>query len=58
MNVFRNIHYIVGDGDEFYFTLTNYPSFLEKKVSLLIYFRDYMKKHLVRAGETIKGPIL
>ena len=50
---FSNIHYIDFDGQEHYYTLTSYPSNLEKKVKLLNYFMNYMKEHLLKAGASI-----
>lgn len=47
---FRNIHYIDFTGGEHYYTMSEYPSHLEKKVKLLNYFRNYMKEHLLKAG--------
>jgi len=51
---FSNIHFIDYDGAEHYFTLTSYPSYLEKKVKLLHYFKNYMKDHLLKAGANIE----
>lgn len=48
-----NIHYIDFEGHEHYYTLTNFPPTLEKKVKLLNYFRNYMKEHLLKAGANI-----
>ena len=45
-----NIHYIDFEGHEHYYSLTEFPSTLEKKVKLLNYFRNYMKEHLLKAG--------
>ena len=50
---FRNIHYIDYEGIENYFTLKNFPNYLEKKVKLLNYFMNYMKEHLLKAGANI-----
>ncbi len=52
--IFSNIHYIDYDGQEHYYTLTNYPINLEKKVKLLNYFMNYMKEHLLKAGANIE----
>eukprot|EP00095_Tigriopus_kingsejongensis_P002999 maker-scaffold784_size97500-snap-gene-0.29 protein:Tk02999 transcript:maker-scaffold784_size97500-snap-gene-0.29-mRNA-1 annotation:"polo-like kinase 1" len=49
-----NIHYIDFEGHEHYYTLTNFPTTLEKKVKLLNYFRNYMKEHLLKAGANIE----
>ncbi|XP_018319523.1 serine/threonine-protein kinase polo [Agrilus planipennis] len=48
-----NVHFIDKNGKETYFTINNYPEFLEKKVKLLSYFGRYMKEHLVKAGENV-----
>ena len=50
----RNIHYIDFEGHEHYYTLTQFPPTLEKKVKLLNYFRNYMKEHLLKAGSNIE----
>ena len=50
----RNIHYIDYEGQEHYFTLTVFPTYLEKKVKLLHYFMNYMKEHLLKAGANIE----
>jgi len=46
----HNIHYIDYDGGEHYYTLTEYPEAIEKKVKLLNYFKNYMNEHLLKAG--------
>ena len=46
--IFRNIHYIDFDGGEHYYTLTKFPTVLEKKVKLLNYFRNYMKVYFLQ----------
>ncbi|XP_076471497.1 serine/threonine-protein kinase PLK1-like isoform X2 [Babylonia areolata] len=46
----ENIHYIERDGQEHYHTLKVYPEALNKKVTLLKYFRNYMNEHLLKAG--------
>ncbi|XP_068213543.1 serine/threonine-protein kinase PLK1-like isoform X2 [Palaemon carinicauda] len=45
-----NIHYIERTGAEHYHQLKNYPSSLDKKVTLLRYFRNYMNEHLLKAA--------
>ncbi|XP_064091396.1 serine/threonine-protein kinase PLK1-like [Macrobrachium nipponense] len=45
-----NIHYIERTGAEHYHQLKNYPSTLDKKVTLLRYFRNYMNEHLLKAA--------
>jgi len=49
----ENLQYIERDGGEFLYTLQAYPDWLQKKITLLKYFRDYMSQHLLKAGATI-----
>ena len=49
----RNLQYIERDGNEFLYTLQAYPDWVQKKITLLKYFRDYMSQHLLKAGATI-----
>jgi len=49
-----NIHYIDFDGNEHYYTMTEYPPEIEKKVKLLNYFMNYMKEHLLKAGANMQ----
>lgn len=49
----ENLQYIERDGNEFLYTLNSYPDWLQKKITLLKYFRDYMTQHLLKAGATI-----
>lgn len=49
----ENLQYIERDGNEFLYTLQSYPDWLQKKITLLKYFRDYMSQHLLKAGATI-----
>ncbi|KAL8603817.1 Serine/threonine-protein kinase plk1 [Nucella lapillus] len=46
----ENIHYIERDGQEHYHTIKVFPEALNKKVTLLKYFRNYMNEHLLKAG--------
>lgn len=48
-----NIHYINRDGNELYYTAEEYPSTLEKKMKLMIFFLKYMSEHLMKAGGSI-----
>ncbi|XP_022240033.1 serine/threonine-protein kinase PLK1-like isoform X1 [Limulus polyphemus] len=48
-----NVQYIERDGQESYYTLQKFPESLNKKVTLLKYFRNYMNEHLLKAGESI-----
>ena len=52
---FSNIHYIDYDGNEHYYTLTQFPPEIEKKVKLLNYFMNYMKEHLLKAGANMQS---
>lgn len=45
-----DIHYINRDGSELYYTTSNYPHSLEKKMKLLNFFLRYMTEHLMKAG--------
>ena len=53
LRTFRDIHYIERSGNEHYHTLHRFPPNLMKKVTLLKYFRNYMKEHLLRTGAAI-----
>lgn len=46
----QNLQYIDRDGTEMFYTFNKCPS-LQKKVTLLTYFRNYMNEHLVKTGE-------
>ncbi|KAK7079554.1 Serine/threonine-protein kinase plk1 [Halocaridina rubra] len=46
----ENIHYIERSGTEHYHQLKTYPSTLNKKVTLLRYFRNYMNERLLKAA--------
>mgnify|MGYP001229344857 FL=1 len=41
-------------GGEHYYTMTEYPGTVEKKVKLLNYFKNYMKEHLLKAGANME----
>ena len=45
---FRNVQYIERDSKEHYHTIKVYPEDLNKKVTLLKYFRNYMSEHLLK----------
>ncbi|XP_064477278.1 serine/threonine-protein kinase PLK1-like [Ornithodoros turicata] len=47
------VTYVDREGQETYHSLDQYPSTLEKKVTLLKYFRNYMNQHLLKAGESV-----
>ncbi|NXF01110.1 PLK1 kinase, partial [Smithornis capensis] len=48
-----NLQYIEHNNTESYFTVRSYPSALNKKITLLKYFRNYMSEHLLKAGANI-----
>jgi len=50
----HNIHYIDYEAQEHYYTMTEYPGTVEKKVKLLNYFKNYMKEHLLKAGANME----
>jgi len=50
----HNIHYIDYESGEHYYTMTEYPGTVEKKVKLLNYFKNYMKEHLLKAGANME----
>jgi len=50
------VHFIDQKNVETYYTITEYPKTLEKKVILLKYFRQYMQQHLMTAGADAPAP--
>ncbi|XP_029858057.1 serine/threonine-protein kinase PLK1 [Aquila chrysaetos chrysaetos] len=48
-----SLQYIEQNGTESYFTVRSYSSALNKKITLLKYFRNYMSEHLLKAGANI-----
>lgn len=48
-----NIQYIEKNGMEHHHTLQSFPEILNKKVTVLKYFRDYMSVNLVKAGASM-----
>ncbi|CAJ0957832.1 unnamed protein product, partial [Mesorhabditis belari] len=46
-----NMQYVDKESREEYYTFTQFPNLLDKKVTLLKYFRTYMNEHLIMAGE-------
>jgi hypothetical protein len=48
----RNLQYIERDGGEYLYTLQSYPEWLQKKITLLKYFRDYMSQHLLKVSSS------
>lgn len=49
----RQLQYVEKTGTERYFTMANHPADIEKKITLLNYFRNYMNEHLLKAGATM-----
>lgn len=49
-----SMHYIDSSSKESYYTVQVFPSDLEKKVKLLVYFQQYMKDNLVELGGETK----
>ncbi|TGZ67236.1 hypothetical protein CRM22_004902 [Opisthorchis felineus] len=49
----QNLQYIDQDGTESFFTMTTHPPILEKKITLLNYFKSYMQENLLKAGENV-----
>lgn len=49
----ENIHYIERNNIEHYHQLKSYPGSLNKKVTLLRYFRNYMNEHLLKAAASM-----
>lgn len=50
----EELQYTESDNTESYHTMSNYPQRLEKKVTLLRYFRGYMSKHLITTGQEMR----
>ena len=48
------MQYIESDGREHLYTLNTFDDRIQKKVTLLKYFRGYMQEHLLRAGDRIQ----
>lgn len=48
------LQYIDATGGEYFFSKSNLPKELNKKVDLLKYFRNYMNKYLANAGSKIR----
>lgn len=44
----RNVQYIERNGTEYFHTLKVYPEALNKKITLLKYFCNYMDEHLLK----------
>ncbi|XP_043945167.1 serine/threonine-protein kinase PLK1 [Protopterus annectens] len=48
-----SLQYIERNNSESYFSVRIYPPTLNKKITLLKYFRNYMSEHLLKAGANI-----
>lgn len=44
------MQYLGRENDEHYYTVKQYPEKLQKKITLLQYFKNYMSEHLQKAG--------
>ncbi|CAN8004550.1 unnamed protein product [Ixodes hexagonus] len=53
LNNQKSVTYVDDQCQENYYTLDGYPANLEKKMTLLRYFCDYMKQFLLKAGESV-----
>lgn len=51
--IFRQIQYTERNNAEHYYVSRRYPDWLEKKITLLRYFRSYMTEHLLKTGANI-----
>ncbi|KAI1724921.1 protein kinase domain-containing protein [Ditylenchus destructor] len=49
----EQIQYIERNNTERYYVASHYPNILEKKITILRYFRAYMNEHLIKAGANI-----
>ncbi|VDN08266.1 unnamed protein product [Thelazia callipaeda] len=46
----EQVQYLQRKNHELYYTMSNYPDHLRKKMTLLQYFKNYMTEHLQKAG--------
>ncbi|VDN94884.1 unnamed protein product [Brugia pahangi] len=46
----EQVQYLGRENDEHYYTVKHYPEKLQKKITLLQYFKNYMSEHLQKAG--------
>ncbi|KAL3203516.1 hypothetical protein MRX96_053214, partial [Rhipicephalus microplus] len=51
--LYRSVTYVDEDSVEHYHTLQQYPPSLEKKITLLNYFCNYMKQYLLKTGADV-----
>lgn len=49
----KNVYYILENGDELYYNMSDHPQSLAKKVKLLHYFERYMHTNLMKAGAAV-----
>ncbi|TPP62149.1 Serine/threonine-protein kinase PLK [Fasciola gigantica] len=47
----QNMQYIEANGKEHFYTKSDHPESLMKKITLLNYFKQYMQENLLKAGE-------
>lgn len=48
------LQYIDNSGDEYFFSKTDLPKLLSKKLELLKYFRNYMNRYLANTGSKVR----
>ena len=53
----ENIQFIDDANRETFHALSDYPSELKKKITLLKYFRSYMSEHLLKTGGDVERPV-
>ncbi|XP_040076548.1 serine/threonine-protein kinase PLK1 [Ixodes scapularis] len=53
LNNQKSVTYVDDQCIENYYAMDGYPATLEKKMTLLRYFSDYMKQFLLKAGESV-----
>ncbi|KAL3984781.1 Protein kinase domain family protein [Acanthocheilonema viteae] len=46
----EQVQYLGRENDEHYYTIKHYPEKLQKKITLLQYFKNYMSEHLQKTG--------
>lgn len=46
----QNLQYIKQDGSELFYTISDHPESLKKKITLLNYFKDYMQDNLLKVS--------
>ncbi|OQV15228.1 Serine/threonine-protein kinase PLK1 [Hypsibius exemplaris] len=49
----NNMQYINREGQEHYFSFKDHPESMNKKITLMEYFRNYMQENLVKTGENL-----